>query len=189
MRTARIMMMLVALSLAPSVPVLAQDTADSATPQMPTIGPPPELQQLAKLAGSWEYAGEVRMGPDAAWMPHAATSVNSFTCGGAVFQTDFTSSVMGMEMKGLSLITYDRETKKWQTIWTDNIAARISYYEGEFKEGKLVFSGQDLVQGETMYSRFTYQDITDTTHKFIMENSPDNQTWYVSMQGTYAKQQ
>ena len=96
---------------------------------------------------------------------------------------------MGMEMKGLSLITYDRETKKWQTIWTDNIAARISYYEGEFKEGKLVFSGQDLVQGETMYSRFTYQDITDTTHKFIMENSPDNQTWYVSMQGTYAKQQ
>jgi hypothetical protein len=188
MRTARNIVIMVTVGLALCMPVFAQETGEDAVPQMPQMGPPAELQPLAKLAGTWDYAGEVRMGPDAAWMPHAATSVNSFTCGGAVFQTDFTSSVMGMEMKGLSLITYDRETKKWQTIWTDNIAARISYYEGEFKEGKLVFSGQDLVQGQTMYSRFTYQDITDTTHKFIMENSLDGQAWYVSMQGTYTKQ-
>jgi hypothetical protein len=189
MKTGRNIVMIIMAGLALSVPAFTQETDDSAAPQMPPMGPPPELQKLARMVGTWDYAGEVRMGAEAPWMPHTAVSINSYACGGAVFQTDFTSPVMGMEMKGLGLTTYDRETGKWQTIWIDNMAARISYFEGDFKDGKLVFSGQDKVQGQTMYSRFTYQDITDTTHKFIMENSLDNQTWYVSMQGTYAKQQ
>lgn len=156
---------------------------------MPQMGPPQELQQLAKMVGTWNYAGEMRMSPEAQWTPHTAASVNSLACGGAVLQTEFTSSMMGMEMKGLSLTAYDRETGKWQAIWTDNIAARISFYEGDFKEGKLVVSGQDKMQGQTMYTRTTYFEITDTTHKFTMENSTDGQTWFVSMQGTYTKQQ
>ena len=189
MKTARNMMILVAFGLALSVPVFAQETGDSATPQMPPMGPPPEIQQLAKMVGTWQYAGEMRMTPDAQWMPNTATSVNSYTCGGAVLQTDFTSSMMGMEMKGLSLTAYDRETGKWQSIWTDNIAGRISYYEGDFKDGKMVVSGQDKMQGQTTFTRTTYHDITDSTHKFMMENSMDGKSWFVCMQGTYTKQQ
>jgi len=156
---------------------------------MPQMGPPQELQQLAKMVGSWNYAGEMRMSPDAPWTPHTAYNVNSFVCGGAAFQTDFTGPMMGMEMKGLGLITFDRETGKWQSIWTDNLAGRISYYEGDFKDGKLVVSGQDEMQGQTSYTRTTYLDITDTTHKFTMESSMDGQSWFVSMQGTYTKKQ
>ena len=189
MRKMQYVRMLVLSGLMLGVPVFAQQTGESAAPQMPPMGPPPELQQLAKMAGTWDYAGEVRMGADAPWMPHTATSVNAFTCGGAIFQTEFSSTMMGMEMKGLSLTAYDRETGKWQTTWSDNIAARISYFEGEFKEGKLVFSGQDKIPGGTIYSRFTYSDITDTTHQFLMENSADGQTWYTSMKGKYTKKQ
>jgi hypothetical protein len=189
MKKVSVMTILALAVLALGVPVFAQETADSAAPQMPPMGPPAELQQMAKMAGSWDYAGEMRMSPDAPWTPHTAYNVNSFVCGGAAFQTDFTGPMMGMEMKGLGLTMYDRETGKWQTIWIDNIAARISYYEGDFKDGKLVFSGQDKMQGQTMYTRITYFDITDTTHKFLMENSMDGQTWFVSMQGTYTKKQ
>jgi len=156
---------------------------------MPQMGPPKELQQLAKMEGTWDYTGEVRMGPDSPPMPHTAVSINSFTCSRAAFQSDFSSTVMGMQMKGLQLTTFDRETGKWQTIWIDNMAARISYYEGDFKDGKLVFSGQDKMQGQTIYSRFTFSDITDTSHKYQMENSTDGQTWYTSMQGTYTRKQ
>jgi len=189
MKKARRFMMLALTGIALCVPVLAQETADSAAPQMPPMGPPPELQQLAKMVGTWDYAGEARMTPDAPWMPHTAAAVNAFVCGGAAYQSDFIGPIMGMEMKGLGLTTFDRESGKWQTIWTDNMAARISYYEGDFKDGKLVFSGQDKMQGQTIHTRVTYSDITDTTHKFLMENSMDGQTWFESMRGTYTKKQ
>lgn len=188
MKTVRNIVMIIMAGLALCVPVFAQETADSTAPQMPPMGPPQQLQQLAKMVGAWQYAGEMRMTPDAPWMPNTATSVNLYTCGGATFQTEFTSSIMGMEMKGLSLTCYDRETGKWQSIWTDNLAGRISYYEGDFKDGKLVVSGQDKMQGQTTYTRTTYYDITDSTHKFTMENSMDGQSWFVCMQGTYTKQ-
>ena len=45
------------------------------------------------------------------------------------------------------------------------------------------------MQGQISYSRTTYHDITDTTHKFMMESPLDGQNWFVSMQGTYTKQQ
>ncbi|MCX6835991.1 MAG: DUF1579 family protein [candidate division Zixibacteria bacterium] len=188
MKTVRNVLMLAALGLALSVPVLAQQAGDSAAQKMPPMGPPPELQQLARMVGTWDYTGEVRMGPDSPPMPHTAVSINSFTCGGAAFQSDFSSTIMGMGMKGLQLTTFDRETGKWQTTWIDNFGARISYYEGDFKDGKLVFTGQDKMQGQTIHSRFTFSDITDTSHKYLMENSMDGQSWYTSMQGTYTKQ-
>ncbi len=170
-----------------ALPVLAQGEGKEAG-KAPTFGPPPEMSQLAPFIGTWKFQGEMRMDPSAAWTPNTATVVNSLVCGGAAMQTDFSGPMMGMEMKGLSLTGFDREIKKWQTIWTDNLAGRISYYEGDFKDGRLVTSGKDLMNGVTMYSRSTYYDITDKTIKWTMESSMDGQTWYVSMQGTYTKQ-
>lgn len=187
MKTARLVIVVALVALAISLPLAAQTEGEGAG-QAPTFGPPPEMSQLAPFIGSWKYQGEMRMDPSAAFTPNTATVVFSLVCGGAAMQSDFSGPMMGMEMKGLSLTGYDRELKKWQTVWTDNLDGRMSYYEGDFKDGKLVVSGKEVMQGMTMFSRSTYYDITDKSIKWTMESSTDGKVWYVSMQGTYTKQ-
>ena len=187
MKTARVMMILLAV-LVTGLPVLAQQKGDSAMPQMPSFGPPAEMQQVAKFVGTWKFQGEMRMDPTKEWTKSEATCVFSYVAGGAALQMEYTGPMMGMEMKGLGLTGFDRETGKWQSIWTDNLAGRISYYEGDFKDGKLVVTGKDTMQGMTMYTRMTDYDITDKTIQWMMESSMDGQTWAPVMRGTYTKQ-
>ena len=187
MKLVRIVMLVALFGLASSLPILAQTEGQEAA-QAPSFGPPPEMSQVAKFVGTWKYLGEMRMDPTAEWTQHSATATFSLACGGAVLLEDFTGPMMGMEMKGLCLLAYDRETKKWQAVWTDNFGARISTYEGDFTDGKLVTSGKDLMQGQTMYTRTTYSEITDKSMKWLMENSMDGQNWFISMQGTYTRQ-
>ncbi|MEW5795061.1 MAG: DUF1579 family protein [Candidatus Zixiibacteriota bacterium] len=180
--------MIVLAATVPALPVLAQHEGHGETQEMHAFGPPAEMKQVAGFVGSWKYQGEMRMDPNAEWTKHDAAAVFTLVCGGAALQMDFTGNMMGMEMKGLSLTGFDRETGKWQGIWTDNFAGRMSYYEGDFMDGRLVHSGKDLMQGMTMFTRTTYYDITDKTMNWMMENSMDGQTWFVSMRGTYTRQ-
>jgi hypothetical protein len=187
MRTTCNTIIIAIIALLVCLPLAAQ-TEGEGSGQAPAFGPPSEMSQVAMFIGTWKYHGEMRMDSAAQWTRHEATVVFSLVCGGAVLQEDFTGPMMGMEMKGLSLTGYDRETKKWQTVWTDNFGGRISYYEGDFKDGKLVTSGKDMGQGKTVFTRTTYSDITDKGMKWTMENSVDGQTWFTSMRGTYTKQ-
>jgi len=187
MKSARSVIMIALIGLVVSLPILAQ-TEGKETAQAPVFGPPAEMSQVAKFIGTWKYHGEMRMDPTAEWTMHDATAVFGLVCGGAVLQEDYSGPMMGMEMKGLCLIGYDRETKKWQAVWTDNFGARLSIYEGDFADGKLVTSGKDLMQGATMFTRTTFFEITDKSMKWTMENSMDGQNWFISMQGTYTKQ-
>ena len=54
--------------------------ADDAVPeeQSMTVGPPPEMEQVAGLVGDWHYKGQMRMDPNSEWMAHEAevTSVS-----------------------------------------------------------------------------------------------------------------
>lgn len=188
MKTARVIMMIVLVALVAGLPALAQQKGDSAMPQMPPFGPPAEMQQVAKFIGTWKFQGEMRMDPTREWTKNEATCVFSYVAGGAALQMEYSGPMMGMEMKGLSLTGFDRESGKWQSVWTDNLAGRISYYEGDFKDGKLVVSGKELMQGMTMFSRTTFYDITDKTIQWTMESSMDGQTWAAVMRGTYTKQ-
>lgn len=154
---------------------------------MPQFGPPEEIKQCAAMVGEWHYVGQMKMSPEADWVNHEAEASYEYVCGGAVLQMTFTGMMMGMEMKGLSLTTYDRETKMWQSTWVDNFTGRTSMYTGTFEDGKLSVAGEDLMGGQKMYTRTTSYDITDKEFKWMMENSMDGQNWFISMRGVYSK--
>jgi len=157
--------------------------------QMPEMGPPAEMKQLASMVGTWQYAGEMRMMPqDTTWIKHTADIVISYVAGNAALQMTYTGDMMGMTMHGLSLTTYDREMKQWQEIWVDNFGGRISLDTGTFTDGVMVFSGSDTVGGQTFYTRTTTYDITESSFNWKMENSNDGKDWYVSMKGIYTRQ-
>lgn len=167
---------------------VAQDaTTAQGEPAAPQFGPPEEIKQIASMVGDWHYAGQLKMDPDSQWIAHEAEVSYSYVCGGAALQMTFVGMMMGMEMQGYSLITYDRETKMWQEIWVDNFVGRMSLYTGTFENNKFVMSGEDLMGGQKMYTRTTSYDMTDKEFKWMMENSMDGQNWFISMRGVYTK--
>ncbi len=155
--------------------------------QMPEMGPPKELQEVASMVGDWHYAGQFKMSPEADWVSHEADASFKFVCDGAALQMDMTGMMMGMEYHGMGLNTYDRETKMWQETWLDNVGARLSMYTGTFADGKMVMSGEDLMNGQKMHTRTTTYDITDKEFKWMMENSMDGENWFISMRGVYTR--
>jgi hypothetical protein len=167
--------------------VSAQEGMEDAGQPMPEMGPPQQIKDMAFMIGDWTYKGRMRMSPDAEWIEHEAKVVYSYVAGGAALQMEYTGEMLGMEMKGLGLTTYDRETGEWQDIWVDNFGARISLYTGKDEGDKRVASGKDLMEGQVIYTRVTSYDITPVEFKWTMENSTDGKNWYISMEGVYTK--
>lgn len=157
---------------------------------MPPMGPPEEMQQLADMVGTWKFDGEMKMDPQSdEWMPFAGTAVFEYDVDGAAMRMDYTSEFMGQPFIGQSMTAYDRETQKWQEIWIDNMAARISVYTGNMEDGKRIMTGKEIWGGQEVLSRQISSDFTDTTFYWVSESSFDNgETWHEMMRGTYTKQ-
>jgi len=187
MRGIKSLMLLLVLVAAASA-FAQEDTTATKEQEVPPMGPPEQMKEVAGMVGDWHYKGEFRMDPKAeSWMPQEAEIVYSLVAGGAALQMDYTGPIMGMDFHGLSLTSYDREKAEWQEIWVDNIAGRITTYTGQFEDGKLVMTGEDYYQGQPMYIRMVNYDMTDTSFKLEMESSIDGENWYVSMRGEYTR--
>lgn len=156
---------------------------------MPPMGPPEEMKACAPMVGDWTFKGEWRMSPDMEWTPMTAEVTFAYELDGAVLRMDLSAEMMGMTMHGIGYTAYNRETKLWQEMWTDNLGGAISLYTGTMTEdGKRVMQGVDVWNGQEVHSRSTSSDMTDTTFKWMMEHSIDGgKSWYTGMQGTYTK--
>ncbi len=156
---------------------------------MPPMGPPPEMKELAGMLGSWKSDFQMRMDEKAPWMTSPATLVVKSILGGAANEGAFTTSMMGMEFKGISRISYNRNSKKWQNCWIDNMGAYQTLSEGDFKDGKLVLIGKDTWMGKEFLMRETTTLKSATEIDWLMEVSyDDGKTWFDNMKGTYTKQ-
>jgi hypothetical protein len=175
-----------ALSLAATIGFAGDDTGKKADMQ-PQFGPPPQIKELDFMVGDWIYKGKMRMGPDAEWVEHEAKVKFSSVAGGGAIQMEYAGMMMGMEMHGLGLTAFDRELNEWQDTWIDNFSGRISFYTGKYEKDRRRVSGKDMMGGQTVHSRATTYDITDTEFKWMMESSMDGENWYVSMDGVYTR--
>jgi hypothetical protein len=155
------------------------------------MGAPAEMKQVDFMIGIWDVTIQYRMSPEAEWMQATATNTNNMILDGCVLESMFEGQMGGMPMQGISMTTYNRGLKMWQEMWTDNFGMGISLYTGGFADGKWIFAGADVsADGDTILSRVTSYNITDTKYDWMMENSTDNgQTWFTSMEMTYTKRQ
>jgi hypothetical protein len=161
-----------------------QDTAASQT------GPPPQMKEIAFLAGTWDVALQVRMNPQAPWMDAKAVSTYTLVLDGCAMQSTFEGDMGGMLMKGLMLTCYNKVTGKWQTTWADNFGSGISLYEGDYKDGIMTFTGKDETSEGTMWTRITQSNMTNAKFDWLMEMSMDGgKTWVEPMKAVYTKRQ
>ncbi len=172
-------------------PILAED-AKTAQPQgMPSMGPPEEMKQLAYLIGTWDYTMKMKMNPaDTMWMDSKGTVKYEQVYGGAALQSTTQDQGMGMPFTGGGFVCYDRETKKWQMSWIDNMSARLSLYTGTHTANSTVFTGEDVMMGKPEMSRMTSFNETPTAFEWKGEVSYDNgKTWMTWGTAKYAKRQ
>jgi len=155
---------------------------------MPAMGPPPEMKEVDGLVGNWDVAMTWYM--DTLKMNSKGTATFSKILDGAALKMDYKSQMMGMAFDGLQLFTYDRETKQWQSVWVDNMGARIAVYTGTKKDGKMVMQGEERYMGQVMLDRITTYNQTPTSFDWKMENSMDGgKTWKLSGEAKYTKKE
>lgn len=183
------LLILVAL-LALAVPGFAQDTKGKEAPAgMPPMGPPEEMKQLAGFVGDWTFTMKMKMDPaDTNWMESNGTANYAYTAGGAALNMTTQQDMMGMKFIGLSWWCYDREAKKWQLSWIDNMAGRISLYTGTKTDNGAVFEGKEINMGKTYDDRISISNQTATSFDWKGEMSMDGgKTWMVWATAKYTK--
>jgi len=156
--------------------------------EMPEMGPPPEMQEIAHLVGTWDVAMESKMDPaDTTWIPAEGVITYRYAAGGAAMVSEYESPMGEMQFNGISVQCYDRATQQWQVTWTDNMSARITLLTGERKDGKTVLSGPDRWGEMEFWSRVTTYNETETSFDWMYEMSMDGENWVATGRAKYTK--
>lgn len=86
---------------------------------------------------------------------------------------------------GKSFNIYNAAEKKWRQTYVDANGSLLEFYEGEYKDGKMLFKGK---ANANELSRLTFFKISDSEVRQLGENSKDNgTTWEVVYDLTYKK--
>jgi|GEM_PF-544857 len=157
--------------------------------EMPPMGPPEEMKMLESVVGVYDVEQQWRMDPSSEeWETSTGVATYKMILDGAAMQHTFESQMMGMPYQGLGLIAFNRETGKWQQTWLDNMGAQISYYEGDYKDGQMVSSGEEKWQGQTYLARITVYNMEPAGFDWKYEMSTDGgKTYYTSGKAHYSK--
>lgn len=91
--------------------------------------PGEEHQKLAAMEGNWTCKVE----DFSTGQPMTSEGTCKFTLlfGGRYLMQEFSSTMMGMEFKGMGLTGYNNMTKKFQEIWIDSMGTAIFFAQGE----------------------------------------------------------
>lgn len=175
--------------LALAIMLVTANISVTAQDEMPQMGAPDEIKAKAWLVGEWDVIADFRMDDKSEWMNSTATAVYYFSVDSCVLEMDYTSQIMGMNFKGNLLETYDRILKEYQSVWTDNMNARISYYTGYRSGDSTVLSGDEyLPDGTKFLSKITTYNETKTSFEWKSETSSDGgKTFWVSGKARYTK--
>lgn len=175
-----------------AVGVMAADkpTGQTAPESMPQMGPPAEMKQIANLVGVWDYVMMMKMDMASDKMEKTTGNMTyAYILDGAAMSALYDGDeMMGMKYKGLGIQTYDREMKRWQMTWTDNMSGRTSMYTGQHEGDKTTVEGEDMMAGQKMLSRITTFNEKPTSFDWKMESSMDGgKNWMVVGTATFTK--
>ncbi len=91
-------------------------------------------KKLAKEAGTWEAEVSQWMDPSAPPTKSKATNVVTMTMNGLYQIGNFSSTMMGMPMQGMSTVGYDNAKKMYVMSWIDNLGSGIVRMSGTYDE-------------------------------------------------------
>jgi hypothetical protein len=150
-------------------------------------GPPQELQKIAFLEGQWDVVMSVRNDPRAEWNDAPGTSSFKWILEKAVLEQVLETAMMGRPFLGRGYLAYNQFSGKWQHTWSDNVAAILSIYEGNFEDGRLSVIGKEVTRRSTFYVRVVWYNIADDKFDWVLETSRDAEKWTPMMKAVYTR--
>jgi len=149
---------------------------------MPPMGAPDEIKALGWMVGDWQVDQKWRMDPNSdKYESSAATATYYYSLDSCVLIMDYKSEMMGMKFEGRFFETYDRGSKMYQTIWIDNMGARMSYYTGNKEEAGMVYYGDDYMpDGTKAKFRVSVLNATEKSFDWHMDFSFDGGKTYIN---------
>jgi hypothetical protein len=168
--------------------VQGEDPKAGAEQQMPPMGKPAEMDNVLKAAGTWTGSFQSRMDDKSEFTTSTCTSVMEPVLDNCAMMTNFSTTFMGMPFKGMGLLTYDREKKKWTQTWIDNMGASQFQSEGTWSENKLSMQGGGVMGGMSYLMREVTTYVDASTINWVADMSYDGgKTWFTIMKADYKK--
>jgi hypothetical protein len=169
-------------------------SADPATDtkNLEAMQPGPEHEQLdQRLVGNWKVHCSLWMKPDASAMTSSGESNCKAILDGRFFRSDFSGTFQEKEYKGLSLIGYDRLTKKYVQTWCDSMSTTLVCLTGTSTDnGKTItFEGEIMCPhlGKSSIREIQRHD-SDNRFTIVMYQKPENGSEFKSMELVYSRQ-
>jgi hypothetical protein len=115
--------------------------------------PGAEHRELGKMVGTWNNKFKMRMAPDAPWMEAEGTSTIKPLLDGRYVLEEVEFSVMGMPMKGIQIMGYDKLKQEYVSVWLDSMGTwPVSARGKSGADGKIEMRGTMIdVAGERPY--------------------------------------
>jgi hypothetical protein len=167
---------------AKAVPAAAQPTTDKAAPPAAAGQPDPQAEMeawlataapgehhehLAKMAGEWDCT--IKSGWGGKMEESKGTSKNHMRMGGRYLVSNFSGKMMNQPMAGQGIMGYNNNSKKYESIWRDNMSTGMMIETGTCDgEGKVITTtGQTIgPDGKAINGRTVY---TISDGKYIVE--------------------
>jgi len=154
---------------------------------MPQTGRPRQLDKIAFLEGTWTVVMSVKPDPRGDWIETRGESTFGWILDGAILEQTYEGDMMGRPFLGHGQLAFNRFTSRWQHTWSDNTAAILSIYEGNFDEERLVVIGRENTGQASFSVRVTWQNITDNKFDWMLETSMDGKDWTPVMKAVYSR--
>jgi len=162
---------------------------DQTGEQMPAMGAPEQMKEIAFLAGIWNVNMEWRdnENPDN-WIKERGVCTYRSIMRGCAMEMKFQGTMMGKPFEGYMLQSYDRDRNQWQTLWLDTNGGRMSFYTGNKHGDTLSVKSDEIWQGKEYISRMSTFNHTPKSFDWTMESSFDGgKTWTIDGKAVYKK--
>jgi hypothetical protein len=153
--------------------------------EMPKPGP--EHKKLGYFVGTWHMDADMKPGPMGPGGKMTGTSNCSWFSGNyTVVCKDEGKSPMGA-MKGMGIISYDREEKKYTYYGLDNMGMAEHAY-GNVENDVWTYTNEGKMNGKAYKGRYSMTNLKPDSYDFKYEMSEDGSAWNTVMEGSYHRQ-
>jgi Protein of unknown function (DUF1579) len=101
----------------------------------------PEVQAMEPLVGNWKAKILFYQDPTKPPMESEGIMTRKWIMGGKVLQEDFDGKFAGADFKGMGLMCYDPQKKKYVGTWVDSMSGTIAMSEIAYDAKTKTFTG------------------------------------------------
>lgn len=149
--------------------------------------PGPEHQQLAYFAGRWTSQGDQQATPMGPGGKFSGTETCEWFSGGFYVVCRFEGQGPAGEMKGLGIMGYSGERKRFTYYGIGNDQGEGASATGEVAGDTWNWEGESMMGGQTMKARYTLKVASADSYSFRFEMSMGGGPWTLVQTGTAAR--